>query len=98
MDTVKRNNDRIASGALEPGDAADQGFVRPTALLLAPTRGAACGAVLRLLQLARRGESRCAAAVAAFLAAASRLEITGSNVCACTGKVLLRLCIRSAQH
>ena len=60
MDTVKRNNDRVAEGAIEASDAADQGFVRPIVLLLAPTRGIAYAAVLRLLVLAQR-ETRCGA-------------------------------------
>lgn len=55
MDVVKGNNDRIAAGELQASDATDQGFVRPIALVLAPTRGVAYGCITRLLQLIQRG-------------------------------------------
>jgi hypothetical protein len=58
MDMVRCNNDRIEAEAMEAADAQDQGFVRPTVLLLAPTRSVAFAAVTALLHLLRR-DSRC---------------------------------------
>ena len=59
MSVVKANNDKVAADELAASDATDQGFVRPVALVLAPTRGVAFGVVLRLLELVQRG-TRCA--------------------------------------
>jgi U3 small nucleolar RNA-associated protein 25 len=58
MDTVKHHNEQIAAKVLDASDARDQGFVRPSVLLLAPMRCVALNIIKRLCGLAQR-ENRC---------------------------------------
>ena len=57
MDRVKRNNQKLESNSVTTGFTCDQGFVRPSVLLLAPMRCIALTLALRFAMLAQR-ESR----------------------------------------
>lgn len=54
MDVVKKNNHCLATSKIDKKDACDQGFVRPTVLLLAPMRCIALIIALRFASLAQR--------------------------------------------
>lgn len=58
MDIVKTNNQATAANSIDKCHARDQGFVRPTVLLLVPMRCIALTIALRLVSLAQR-EKRC---------------------------------------